>query len=188
MRGKEAPALRALPAHRITPAYAGKRRCPRFRPGKIRDHPRMCGEKAKADKGTMLRIGSPPHVRGKASAIFWTSFMLRITPACAGKRSHELSNDDLYWDHPRTCGEKRIAQSDELAVEGSPPRMRGKERQHVELLPLFRITPAYAGKRACMTTATTQPRDHPRMCGEKKAEDIFETNFVGSPPHVRGKD
>ena len=32
-------------AVRITPAYAGKRRCLRFRPGKTQDHPRMCGEK-----------------------------------------------------------------------------------------------------------------------------------------------
>ena len=46
VRGKEDGFAQLGNVGGITPAYAGKRRCPRFRPGKIRDHPRVCGEKA----------------------------------------------------------------------------------------------------------------------------------------------
>ena len=49
----------------ITPAYAGKS-IGSFDPiGRVRDHPRICGEK-KGDLPAALRIwGSPPHMRGK---------------------------------------------------------------------------------------------------------------------------
>ena len=45
MRGKVKPVLRAARVAGITPAYAGKRHCPRSRPGRTQDHPRVCGEK-----------------------------------------------------------------------------------------------------------------------------------------------
>ena len=45
MRGKGRGGRAGQPEPGITPACAGKRRCPRFRPGKTRDHPRVCGEK-----------------------------------------------------------------------------------------------------------------------------------------------
>ena len=45
MRGKVPPMPLSRFQFGITPAYAGKRRCPRFHPGRIRDHPRVCGEK-----------------------------------------------------------------------------------------------------------------------------------------------
>ena len=47
MRGKVSGDGRRIYRHGITPAYAGKRRCPRSRPGRTRDHPRVCGEKTK---------------------------------------------------------------------------------------------------------------------------------------------
>ena len=50
-----------------------------------------------------------------------------------------------------------------------------------------RITPAHAGKRACMTMATTQRRDHPRVCGEKGSFIVLSEGMIGSPPRVRGK-
>ena len=52
--------------HRITPAYAGKRRSltPRLR--RSRDHPRVCGEKHICPTCTRDAVGSPPRMRGKA--------------------------------------------------------------------------------------------------------------------------
>ena len=46
MRGKVADDIKKTKAYRITPAYAGKSH--EKDPGKLkmRDHPRMCGEKA----------------------------------------------------------------------------------------------------------------------------------------------
>ena len=49
------------------------------------------------------------------------------------------------------------------------------------------ITPAYAGKRYSFTTLTLSPRDHPRLCGEKRFEMQCILHHTGSPPPMRGK-
>ena len=49
----------------ITPACAGKSSPHRVSGGGCRDHPRMCGEKLSIWARGSVRIGSPPHVRGK---------------------------------------------------------------------------------------------------------------------------
>ena len=50
-----------------------------------------------------------------------------------------------------------------------------------------RITPAYAGKSTMRTTTANCPRDHPRVCGEKKAFANEIEMELGSPPRMRGK-
>ena len=52
----------------ITPACAGKRRSSPSSRRPSRDHPRVCGEKPKPLKNVFSARGSPPRVRGKASA------------------------------------------------------------------------------------------------------------------------
>lgn len=69
----------------ITPAYAGKRHCPRSRPGRIRDHPRVCGEKGRLPHLGLYRLGSPPRVRGKDVYTVLKINPSGITPAYAGK-------------------------------------------------------------------------------------------------------
>ena len=93
----------------------------------------------------------------------------------------------LGWDHPRvggeklSCisllgellesppqgGEKLRSREPAFVVRGSPPRGRGK----VELVQLLvvgdRITPAWAGKRRCGSSASPRGWDHPRVGGEK---------------------
>ena len=69
----------------ITPAYAGKRRCPRFHPGRIRDHPRVCGEKSPDSSCNISRTGSPPRMRGKGLIMALKKTYEGITPAYAGK-------------------------------------------------------------------------------------------------------
>ena len=51
----------------ITPAYAGKRAPVCIQPSPLRDHPRICGEKDYNCQTGKVRMGSPPHMRGKAS-------------------------------------------------------------------------------------------------------------------------
>ena len=65
--------------------------------------------------------------------------------------------------------------------------MRGKVLQNLprDLTP--GITPAYAGKRTFWTSATSLPRDHPRVCGEKLPVPRGELSAQGSPPRMRGK-
>ena len=65
MRGKDKVNLKFSDPAWITPAYAGKVLLRSS--GDIRewDHPRMCGEKLYAERGSSMPRGSPPHVRGK---------------------------------------------------------------------------------------------------------------------------
>ena len=52
-----------------------------------------------------------------------------ITPACAGKSSHQHGAGRWRRDHPRVCGEKLGAGENVIPQKGSPPRMRGKVSQ-----------------------------------------------------------
>ena len=72
----------------------------------------------------------------------------RITPAYAGKRWSLLRCHAAKPDHPRLCGEKRFEMQCILHHTGSPPPMRGKGEVKTMGIPVFRITPAYAGKSA----------------------------------------
>ena len=90
----------------ITPACAGKRSFCSVLQASWRDHPRMCGEKKIMRGGKDKRMGSPPHVRGKADLYISSDRQCGITPACAGKRG---TLDFWHYadkDHPRMCGEK----------------------------------------------------------------------------------
>ena len=49
--------------------------------------------------------------------------------------------------------------------------MRGKEAALYFLKDVYRITPAYAGKRLCTVAVFSRKQDHPRLCGEKLDTD-----------------
>ena len=113
----------------------------------FRDHPRICGEKLISVKGESRPVGSPPHMRGKASVRSGTVRAGRITPAYAGKSTARRRAYLFFWDHPRICGEKPLEEHGGAVITGSPPHMRGKDIRGVVQNVLFGITPAYAGKR-----------------------------------------
>ena len=71
MRGKDVVIDIILNGDRITPAYAGKSIERRIISKQTKDHPRLCGEKAKAYDGTLPEP--------------------RITPAYAGKSIQNMS-------------------------------------------------------------------------------------------------
>ena len=73
----------------------------------------------------------------------------------------------LFWDHPRTRGEKLSYSHHTESIVGSPPHTRGKAFRLSWLCFPTRITPAHAGKSFCC-----------------KAVHFVK---VGSPPHTRGK-
>ena len=152
MRGKGRFSSSKLLLCGITPAYAGKSRDSGVVVAVIRDHPRLCGEKAFALFVHQLTSGSPPPMRGKAF-YFTSRFIIgRITPAYAGK-SLLRSTKRLYnQDHPRLCGEKELCYDSTRPCLGSPPPMRGKDQAVKKSMERTRITPAYAGKRChnCM--------------------------------------
>ena len=106
MRGKAwGTAVNALSV-RITPAYAGKRRCWAGCKLLVWDHPRVCGEKPCSFPRWRTSPGSPPRVRGKVNIARFYITRHRITPAYAGKRIIAERAAIFSRDHPRVCGEK----------------------------------------------------------------------------------
>ena len=147
MRGKEGDELGLGQTIRITPAYAGKSKSlPSLHIGS-RDHPRVCGEKARLGRFWLSAWGSPPHMRGKGVSLSGHISVKRITPACAGKSHVFPRSAQVQWDHPRVCGEKKKAEEMGATTKGSPPRVRGKAFHPVGRDVGVGITPAYAGKR-----------------------------------------
>ena len=171
----------------ITPAYAGKRRSDWIIRSIYWDHPRVCGEKTKPVPAGGILMGSPPRMQGKVYFLQQGDFTIRITPACAGKRSQGFAVRLSTRDHPRMCGEKAFSWMWAMASRGSPPRMRGKDAfTHVVCCALG-ITPAYAGKRWQQTESPGFVKDHPRVCGEKFERSDPRFPSRGSPPRMRGK-
>ena len=187
MRGKGFRFLAVFLRFRITPAYAGK--SPLIFCGICgsRDHPRICGEKKAPFWAGLSRTGSPPHMRGKVGREVHKTLSMGITPAYAGKRFRSGLLRSMLWDHPRICGEKDSRPVLLPFSRGSPPHMRGKAGQGGIDTEMGRITPAYAGKRTTMNKSQFTKRDHPRICGEKLAMLLLPVQFLGSPPHMRGK-
>ncbi len=126
VRGKESEKPDCDDKRRITPACAGKSEKIDLITMYRRDHPRMCGEKARSRAMPTSAIGSPPHVRGKVGVTDIAPVSPRITPACAGKST--------------ICGEWQ------QTFGGSPPHVRGKDMDTLQTVHDARITPACAGK------------------------------------------
>ena len=126
-------------------------------------------------------------MRGKEIMRHIDSCLKRITPAYAGKSHKPCSAALQKRDHPRLCGEKRKLSRLLIFSLGSPPPMRGKGRHCQIKILCHGITPAYAGKRLCISELLTEGRDHPRLCGEKHYTPFGNFCQAGSPPPMRGK-
>ena len=146
VRGKDAVKRHSACGLGITPACAGKSGLSAFAQFRTWDHPRMCGEKGFCIRCIVHMVGSPPHVRGKATLVLLSSPPFGITPACAGKRYVSSLYVSLKRDHPRMCGEKLPVPGKQGYILGSPPHVRGKGVVHVFVPEELRITPACAGK------------------------------------------
>ena len=126
-------------------------------------------------------------MRGKGGRTGSSGRYTGITPARAGKRPKSRKNGPNTWDHLRVCGEKQSGADQQTTIEGSPPRMRGKDQACSRWRYPDGITPAYAGKSLSVPTHGSRPGDHPCVCGEKLARLYSSVPVPGSPPRVRGK-
>ena len=108
MRGKDVGVSIFKDLRGITPAHAGKRRFGIGGHISTQDHPRPCGEKPGGSISVAAPLGSPPPMRGKVEGDYCQLFLLRITPAHAGKSKVLFQRALPHWDHPRPCGEKRV--------------------------------------------------------------------------------
>ena len=144
----EKPNSRRMSSCRVgsPPRGRGKacgRAAPRAQKG---DHPRVGGEKVCAGLGMRKTMGSPPRWRGKDEIDIVVQVPSGITPALAGKSAGRCPAHGCCGDHPRVGGEKGRRCGFLPALQGSPPRWRGKASRPGLLFEIPRITPALAGK------------------------------------------
>ncbi len=112
---------------------------------------------------------------------------VRITPADAGTSRPHPARAQRLEDHPRGCGDKEITRRRRAEPEGSPPRMRGQDRDGKLQSHWRRITPADAGTSFCWSPTRISETDHPRGCGDKHQSDSMRVVISGSPPRMRGQ-
>ncbi len=93
----------------------------------------------------------------------------------------------IAQDHPRGCGENISQMRNFITLPGSPPRMRGKLHILQHRMGFIRITPADAGKTSARLGKNAFCWDHPRGCGENRADNMQSPFSLGSPPRMRGK-
>ena len=172
---------------RITPAWAGKSATSERKNAPNKDHPRMGGEKSRPVRASRPFSGSPPHGRGKDSVMDGLQRVHGITPAWAGKRFQCPASRAGQGDHPRMGGEKIVFSIPMGTTMGSPPHGRGKGVVFNSRKYGIGITPAWAGKRQCISSRHLSSMDHPRMGGEKLKVPFLFWMVMGSPPHGRGK-
>ena len=172
---------------RITPADAGKTTQATTSSPNAPDHPRGCGENDDGDISRLRDIGSPPRMRGKHAICYQSRHAGRITPADAGKTLLPDATAFCTKDHPRGCGENIDFYFSATAIQGSPPRMRGKQGYRPRIRVAAGITPADAGKTTNYKEIITKKWDHPRGCGENDEPCGSKRNVLGSPPRMRGK-
>ena len=85
------------------------------------------------------------------------------------------------------CGEKVAMVTTAVSTPGSPPHVRGKELRVETCFADNGITPACAGKSNLFVFRRIEPKDHPRVCGEKVDLASMPASKPGSPPRMRGK-
>ena len=126
-------------------------------------------------------------MRGKLIGDYGARGRGGITPAHAGKT--QLCSKNVYskWDHPRACGENLALRASSRIFQGSPPRMRGKQKSIKTSASNSGITPAHAGKTQSRAYAPSRAQDHPRACGENGLTAEEALLNPGSPPRMRGK-
>ena len=84
-------------------------------------------------------------------------------------------------------GEDMILVNIVNASAGSPPHARGRRKKRLTVGSEARITPACAGKTFVLSTSTASRGDHPRMRGEDFYQLDTQLDWLGSPPHARGR-
>ena len=132
-------------ARGITPARAGSTAFGIAPPFHSWDHPRLRGEYLLRFWLIPEKPGSPPLVRGVPFATQGENRLIRITPACAGSTNLIERFSFSIQDHPRLCGEYRFLSLMLQCLIGSPPLVRGVQKNDTGKSLKLRITPACAG-------------------------------------------
>ena len=112
--------------------------------------------------------------------------LVGIIPAYAGSTPSVPSRGWYRRDHPRVCGEHRVAGDIIQSALGSSPRMRGAPGGGARRAEPSGIIPAYAGSTEPDHGGLDGGGDHPRVCGEHLVLSPHLFRHRGSSPRMRG--
>ena len=144
-RGIHLPLAALEVRSRIIPACAGNT-CPILLISAFtEDHPRLRGEYVAYALQRDIPWGSSPLARGILNRCVCKSYISRIIPACAGNTKNDKYCQNLYWDHPRLCGEYAEGMALKDCLIGSSPLVRGIRIGNLNSNATCRIIPACAG-------------------------------------------
>ncbi len=166
VRGTEPQARHEPHAARFIPACAGNGHAHDHGQRNRTVHPRVCGEREAAAKGSARSNGSSPRVRGTAGQPMVPGASRRFIPACAGNGRFDLGRSAVEPVHPRVCGERTLPVVASPRTHGSSPRVRGTDGVGVGDCAPVRFIPACAGNgSACPRAIRTAPGSSPRVRG-----------------------
>ena len=134
MRGKQGHRQSRRLRQRIIPAHAGQTALVQGTPAMPPDHPRACGANQPHWAAYWIICGSSPRMRGKRVQAILTTDKFRIIPAHAGQTTLPVCNIFAGTDHPRACGANGQALNVKRRLDGSSPRMRGKQSDFMRKL------------------------------------------------------
>ena len=186
-RGKPRPQSWQKRASRLIPAHAGKTRCQLRLRRRGRAHPRSRGENRPAAAQLRSQLDSSPLTRGKPHRRIQGVVARRLIPAHAGKTNFPDPDSRQARAHPRSRGENRLGEDNDVAVSGSSPLTRGKPHKAWTKALQARLIPAHAGKTGHDTPGSSRSSAHPRSRGENPSTLNNGENVNGSSPLTRGK-
>ena len=172
---------------RNTPADAGTTRVPSGTPSGTPEHPRGCGDDVVVAGEGRLVAGTPPRMRGRRRESAAIAGERGNTPADAGTTTGYPPARRCRTEHPRGCGDDRVASRNASTLAGTPPRMRGRRDLGAGLEREHRNTPADAGTTRKIHGSPTVGAEHPRGCGDDLDLNSNTDATWGTPPRMRGR-
>ena len=172
---------------RITSACA-EQTYPRPAPQIIRrDHLRVCGADIVAMPANGLLMGSPPRVRSRHRHGGRYAGGRGITSACAEQTTARAWACSPGRDHLRVCGADILLHPYEPHTVGSPPRVRSRLENRIEVTHASGITSACAEQTGRRDRFGYPSGDHLRVCGADVGIGLMDARGLGSPPRVRSR-
>ena len=172
---------------RLIPASAGQTSPRATVTGAAGAHPRECGADSAVGYASLPVTGSSPRVRGRPRQRLRADSRSGLIPASAGQTLRGDGATRAAPAHPRECGADTEIPFENLAGQGSSPRVRGRPKIDATLGRSNGLIPASAGQTARTHTCVTADGAHPRECGADSAVGYASLPVTGSSPRVRGR-
>ena len=173
-------------AVRLIPAGAGTTHIGVRGAGRLRAHPRRCGDHANLTKATLIYTGSSPQVRGPLRRVCSPAPSRGLIPAGAGTTIWFASICTVSRAHPRRCGDHKGQERARPCRAGSSPQVRGPRVLTSLAAPSPGLIPAGAGTTYRLSARFPRTGAHPRRCGDHPLILDLSGTLSGSSPQVRG--